>query len=435
MLTPDIAERHLLSSLTDLERYRACVDYGIRGEYFTAHRPVWDFISQYYEEYRQPPESDLFQSKFPDFELTNCLPIDPCINEIVTIHTHSKVIGYLKSKLGGKTSALNENPREFVRQTLKFLSEVEFEQTKRSHSVFDHDPTNRLLRYYDKVEKNQKSGIFGISTGFPTLDGLFYGWKPGEFISIIARLGLGKSWLLSYFALQAFHTGKRVLFVSPEMSKEQVEDRLDTIYSYMLRGQAVQNSMLSFGRGIDASVYEQYLKSIKNEDRFHIYDSDLRQPFTVRSITDMVETIRPDMVVVDGVPLLAPDFSTGSATHWEDFKVISYGLKRLAETMKVVVMAASWANREAGVDPNSKQRTTDLSLHPTIEQISYSDAIGQASDMAFSIALPKDPAERKTSRTIKMLKSRSTKLMEGLIKIDFDVENGIIKENTAFSGD
>ena len=66
----------------------------------------------------------------------------------------------------------------------------------------------------------------GIPTGFRDLDEAVAGWHPGNLIYIAARPSMGKTAFLLQTATAAAEAGKRVGFVSLEMSKQELTDRL-----------------------------------------------------------------------------------------------------------------------------------------------------------------------------------------------------------------
>ncbi len=72
----------------------------------------------------------------------------------------------------------------------------------------------------------RRGKISGLTTGFPLLDKLTDGWKPGEFIVIGARPSMGKTALLMDLALHAaLDGGARVIVFSCEMSADQLYRR------------------------------------------------------------------------------------------------------------------------------------------------------------------------------------------------------------------
>jgi replicative DNA helicase len=425
MLTPEIAERNILNSIENNESYVLCKERGVDKDTFFVYKEEWEFIDEYQKKYKRVPSKEIIKTQFPKFKIDAPLPINPCIDEIIEHRTQRNLVKFLNDN----ASIAQQSPKDFLQKALKEFSKLNREQTYNSYSVFDNNAADtRIERLKLKQEAKKKQGLLGIPTGLETLDREMYGWQPGRLIGIIARLGMGKSWLLSYFALAAHRAGKKVLFISPEMTKEEVEDRFDTLYARMLFGWSIKNSALSSGGFVDIDKYQKYLEVLEKGggDRLHIYDSALGKPFSTDIIADYVDRHKPDILCIDGVYLISSS-NGGDATDWRSFADISRGLKNIAMDHKIAVLGTSQANRDAGKDDKKKN---DLSVHPTIEQIGYGDSLAQYADYIFSLAFPYNDEERKVKRTLKMLKARGAALYSDLIELHFEVNEGRIGEVT-----
>lgn len=87
--------------------------------------------------------------------------------------------------------------------------------------------------FLDDLEalENCKNGIPGIPTGFYDLDRKIGGLQRGDLILIGGRPRMGKSALVGQIAYNAARQGKRILIISLEMSKKQINQRLVSIES------------------------------------------------------------------------------------------------------------------------------------------------------------------------------------------------------------
>src|SRR5690606_29580083 len=74
----------------------------------------------------------------------------------------------------------------------------------------------------------------GIPTGIEIIDIQGIGWTPGEFSAIIARPGVGKSWLTSHIAVVGWLNGARPVVLSPEMSRRDFSWRMDSIAARLM---------------------------------------------------------------------------------------------------------------------------------------------------------------------------------------------------------
>ena len=85
---------------------------------------------------------------------------------------------------------------------------------------------NTVSEYQDEFVEKRKSGEEIVSTGEPVLDDLLEGgWRPGLY-GVAGRMKQGKSVVLLHMARKLAESGGRVLFVSFEMTKDQMMDRL-----------------------------------------------------------------------------------------------------------------------------------------------------------------------------------------------------------------
>ena len=95
-------------------------------------------------------------------------------------------------------------------------------------------------------------------TGFDELDALIGGWDvKEELATIVARTGMGKSWLLLKCASAAAKQGKIVGIYSGEMSENKVGYRLDTLMGNF------SNGALIHGGASVKNEYRKYLDNLK----------------------------------------------------------------------------------------------------------------------------------------------------------------------------
>jgi replicative DNA helicase len=89
---------------------------------------------------------------------------------------------------------------------------------------------------------------------------------------------------------------------------------------------------------------------------------------------------QPDIVIIDGVYLLSEN--KGDSANWEKLTDVSRNLKRMADGHGVPIIGVHQANRAAA----GKEELD-------VENIAYSDALGQDADLIIGIAPESDPKE------------------------------------------
>jgi len=275
----------------------------------------------------------------------------------------------------------------------------------RSHlSYTDRDAIKRADDFADRMIKANQERTLGIPTGITVFDKVTGGWMPGQLASIIGRLNEGKSWLLMFFCIEAYKSGSSILFLSPEMTVQETELRFDTLLS-----QSFRNTDLTLGRQtIDVQEYKAFLEELQERSDWITYDSiPGGKPFTLSSIQALTNLHKPDVLAIDGIPLIADEL--GAEQSWQKMINVGYGLKGIAINYGVVVLSTSQATRESA----------DKGI-PKLHQISYGDALAQACDKVIGIHKV-SPTKVKMS----MPKNRGGKVI-GEFYIHFDVDVGKI---------
>jgi len=82
-----------------------------------------------------------------------------------------------------------------------------------------------LTENLDNVVEKLKNPTKGVGTGFLTLDEMLLGFKPTELIIVAGRPSMGKTSLMTDFALSASREGSVVIF-SAEMSFQTLAERM-----------------------------------------------------------------------------------------------------------------------------------------------------------------------------------------------------------------
>jgi replicative DNA helicase len=203
-------------------------------------------------------------------------------------------------------------------------------------------------------------------TGFSNVDYYFNGFEPTSLVIVAGRPGMGKTALMLNYAVNAAKRyGKRVLFFSLEMSKEQLADRivagdLGLSMWQMQRGLISDEQMRSFGRVVD------------EQDQLPLYvDDDPDSSLTnirARALRHQLE-VGVDAIFVDYLQLIEPPARVGkNANRTEQVSAISRELKRLARELKVPIIAGCQLSRAAENRPQNIPQLADLRESGTIEQ-------------------------------------------------------------------
>jgi len=221
------------------------------------------------------------------------------------------------------------------------------------------------------VRENAATGTQGIMTGIEVWDEYApTGLLPGQNIVLFGYSGRAKSWIADLIAANAYRQGKKVLFVSLEMSEAQQRDR---IFSILGKGKFAMGDLQ---RG---NVFESDLRNF-GDDVLHtggkiiVAATDGVTEVTPNVIRAKIEKHKPDLVIVDYLQLMRDNGKSREMT--QRMLNLSGEMKRLAVMANVPVITIS-----AVTDDEGKKRNSP----PMISQLAWSRAIEYDADMAVAV--------------------------------------------------
>jgi replicative DNA helicase len=227
------------------------------------------------------------------------------------------------------------------------------------------------------------------------------GITPGQFGLFLAYPAIGKSWLMLYFAVQAWKHGKKPLVISLEMTEAEVRNR-----AYTIMGEGLwSHKHLSQG-DVDIDDFKMWArKHLEGNPPFQIVSSDGSGEVTPAILRGKIDQYKPDIVFVDYIQLMSANKATDSETV--KIKSISRDLKLLAIGEQVPIVAISSATPD---DVN------DMSAPPTLGQVSW--AKQQAYDADWVLALGRGENSNVIEAVFR--KNRNGYLGDFLIEVDFN---------------
>jgi replicative DNA helicase len=388
---------------TDEKVFGNILLHGIGAEEFILHTEEFSFIQTYFNKYNSIPSKAVIESSFPGFTYLSDVKeheIKYLCDELIKASTKRKAIVLINES----SELMTKDPYGAIDSLVNRLSNIR-KPVNYSRSYADADAPKRYAKAVENREKAAKGISTGLTTGIGLFDNKYLGWQPGNLIGIVGRLGVGKSTLAQYLACQTYKTGKRVLFLSPEMSVDEVHLRWDTFMGKM-NGYTFLNDKLQTGE-VNMKEYKKWLEEVKVRKDWLTLDSANGKKFNVSNIKGFINEFSPDLVVVDGVALLE---GIGEQS-WLKVMDVSYGLKSLAQNHKIVIMATMQANREVKDDM------------PRPDQVSFGDAFMQACDCGIFI---QQNINKPDIRFITIPKRRNGKAINTAIQIDFDINSGMI---------
>lgn len=217
---------------------------------------------------------------------------------------------------------------------------------------------------YDRLGKltgEDKEKYKGIPTGFGTLDKCITGLNKSDFILIGARPAMGKtSFALNLASNVTMKAGKKCVFFSLEMTKEQLAERL-------LASQAgVPSTKLRTGE-LDDDEWRRLGNAAGQFTDVELYLDDTSS-ITVPEIKSRVRRMKNvDVIMIDYLGLVRP--STRKENRVQEVSEVTRQLKMLAKDLNIpVICCAQLARSTEGRGKNHKPQLSDLRESGSIEQ-------------------------------------------------------------------
>lgn len=207
----------------------------------------------------------------------------------------------------------------------------------------------------------------GVTTGFKDMDACMYhkGWGRQELSLLMGPAKSGKSMALVTFGVKAAMAGYNVLYVSLEVSKRIIQDRMDA----NLTGTKINDLSVQMKRVHDEAVIAG---AKAGHLKVHDYASGTFTPNQLRRLLARYAAagIKFDEVIVDYADLMAPDKVSNEPR--ENSRMIYVALRGIAHEYNCALLTATQTNRagfKAAVgdmehvsDDINKVRTVDLMI-------------------------------------------------------------------------
>lgn len=231
----------------------------------------------------------------------------------------------------------------------------------------DKDPrsSNKIANeYIDKVSTAHEKGekLTGLSTGFRNLDEVIGGYNASDLMIVAGRPGMGKTALALSLSNEAAKAGHRVLFISLEMSSEQLIKRWLSLETGLDAG--------IINRGRYESDHIKLLVDYSTGRREHIYIDD-EASITLGELVAKVRRHQAknglDVLFVDYIQLIKSQVIKGR-TREQEVAEISRTLKLLAKDLGITVVALAQLSRGVEGRQDKRPMLSDLRESGAIEQ-------------------------------------------------------------------
>lgn len=293
------------------------------------------------------------------------------------IPTHIKTLKDLSTRR--KIADLSKHISTIANDTLTYTGETAIEKVQSLVSGLDNTSTQQATLSVeaiavdvltDIIDRHQKihAGIevkAGVKTGFLELDNKLDRIDRTDLVIIGARPSMGKTTLAQNIMLDlAVNQGEVVLFMSGEMSKEQIMERMISGLGQIPLKQVRSAVFDEEGAGC---IY----RAVDTLKKCPIFINDKASP----SLADIRREARKvqqktggrlNAIVVDYLQIMTPPEKTGNKV--QEIGDISWGLKKIAKDFGCPVIALSQLNRSLEQRPNKRPVMSDIRESGAIEQ-------------------------------------------------------------------
>ena len=277
---------------------------------------------------------------------------------------------------------------------IQFFSFVENEMSKLRDILpvrSDYDIFRHIKdRYAAYIETRDNPKIF-IPTGFPEIDNLIGGWsKSGELASFLARMGMGKTWVLIKSCISAWEAGFKCGFLSVEMGADNIGLRMDSILS------GLSNSALRKGEAVDMSMYDKYVADFSNKSGIIVRSKrDFGGHITPNKIANWISNDKLDVIYLDGIGYVESERINARLKSEASMATdISEDLMSISVDEHCPIVLTQQANRGGA----------DKSANPGLETARGSDGVNINASFVASLAYP--DVEKRDVLRLEVLKSR-----------------------------
>ena len=385
-LSPYDIERGFISKLIETKDMNYVLDQQIKADFFSGeNQNVYRFILDYFAEHSDVPSARYVKRKFPHYRLE--VGAEESLNhwcaELRKKVKHNRMADLLEEmsrELG------RENAEKVLGKIKKGIYEIERE-TEISTDVDVKQNTESRKEAYLRREENK--GMLGISYGIKQLDYYTKGLENGTLTTLIAKTGVGKTTMQVLTGANAMLNGYKVLHFLTEMSENIMRDRYEAMLYGMTYG-AFNYSKFKSGE-LSTKEKEAYFDFLENTLPTLDGSLTLCTATDVPSVLAKAEATKADLIMIDSAYLM--NDVHGARDDWLRVAHITRDLKKGAKRLKKPIFINHQADKST-----SKQG-------PELENISFSQALGQDSDTV--LGMYRDEVMRSDKEMgIKVLKNR-----------------------------
>ena len=387
----------------------ALVDVGITPEMlFDVGKNALAFSNSFFAQHGKLPDFSTISTELnTDVSFDAPEPLSFYAEKVQSRH----MINILQDKMQGAIKEVKQGNPEAV---LDILSEgianakdVKFTGDDSAKLVDFRETTQERWDEYNRM-KNLGDEIDGIPLPWPSFNKVTRGVHPGELWFIVARMKIGKTWSQIAFATEFWKQGYKVLLVSMEMPIMKISRRLDSMFAEVPYGD-FQGGNLSTELEMK---YAETLKVVKDNKDTPFWITGRGRVETTQDIEMLIEELKPDIVLVDGMYFLSVPGMAAGAKKFERVSMVVDVLQKISQKKLVPIVATTQFNRSV-----KKSKLTAGS-----ESIGFAYEIGQNADVVMGMFQDED-MKASNQMVVELMEHREGESLKLLVNWDFSKMN------------
>lgn len=357
-------------------------------------KEVFALIDGHFQKYKTLPDMSTVLLSHPDFAEVEA----PEVAKFYIDLLENRFI-YDKINQGNVASqdllkADKNNIPQAIAELEKTLGLIKQQQYRTKILDFGLEGPDLILgTYYGTLGSTALSGGFG----WPYMDDMCNGILGGDVVSIVGRPAMGKTWFTLYIALHNWAGMKlNTLFVSMEMNTLAIAQRCAAMYAHTNITQLKAGVASGYGSDNQKKFHSAMQALQMEQAKLYIVDGNLAADPT--DVYLLAAQLNCQLIAIDGAYLMRN--KNQKLGRFDRVAENMELMKRLTSENEQSTVASWQFNRDASKKMEKK------GVKAGLEDIGYSDTIGQISTIALSLMQEESVATLET-RTVDVMKGRN----------------------------
>lgn len=371
-------------------------------------KQAYQWLLSHYTRHHKTPPVEIFKEYFPVYHLQE---------EIISVEeladlAAEKVNSFLVAEIIGKTIDFHDQGKIY-----KAISLLKSESDRLNSSIrYRKSRADNLSDpNFDIQDFLNRKMEMGIPFGIYKVDEEFYGFQPGQLITILGRQKSGKTTFTLNSALEAWKEGYTVLFFSVEMDTDLLRQRLYSLGAHVSPSR-MRRGLLSTNDKKSVEDFHNQMSSLDEEEgRFFI--SKKKSLITVDDVYAEIAEYNPNVVYIDGFNFMVDRRTNKMTDDWQANENVAAELKTMALEEGIAVI----------VNTQVQEKQYHAKFGIEARTISSGTGLLKASDLV--IGLDKSDFQH----TLSCVMSRYEYFENIIVKVDWDNMRLIIEEKADLS--